>query len=145
MEKFKENLQKKVKSFWVISLVLAAAIAGVVSYNAITGKNVPGENQTLSFLAVLLVFSLIHIKQFKNALNDEARLKHMYIKNTDERSNQVIKEASRTSIIIIIIGLALSSLIASYFSQLASNILLGSMTFITFVHLAVYAYYNKKM
>ena len=93
----------------------------------------------------MIVVSAVFIKRNKKALNDEKLLKELYIRNTDERNNQIFKEAGKTSFLITIAGLSAAAIISGYYSQIVSATLSCCMGFIMFVYVGVTLYYRNKM
>ncbi|MBE6864558.1 MAG: hypothetical protein E7495_08400 [Ruminococcus flavefaciens] len=145
MEEFRNKLQKNIKIYWLLVIVSAVAIVGMYGFAAVTGDGEYGSGYNSGFFAAMLVVSLLHIKRNKMALQDENLFKHLYVRNTDERNNQIMREASKTSFIITIAGMSLATMVISYFSEVVSCTLSCCMAFILIVYFGVTAYYNRKM
>jgi len=145
MEEFRNKLQKDIRSYWILAGVSAVGIAAMLGYSIFSGDGGSGIDTTVGVFITLLICSLMFIRRNKMALNDENLFKSLYVRNTDERNNQIMMTASRTSFVLIILGLALAAIVFNYIDITISRVLSCCMTFIIFVYLGVTAYYNKKM
>ena len=148
MNDFKLKLQKNNRTYRIFIAISLLCLIGMVVFLIIYGRTEEGsgpQSGITGFFAAMIAVSLMHIKRNKKALNDEKLLKELYIRNTDERSNQIFKEAGKTSFIITIGGLAVATILSGYFSYVVSCTLSCCMGFIMLVYLGVTLYYRKKM
>lgn len=89
---------------------------------------------------MLRFFLAKYIKASKN----DAELKKLYIEENDERSVVIIQNASLLSIVMILVGLAIASVIAGFFNSLIFYTLLATLLFVLIVFFSVWKYYTKK-
>ena len=97
------------------------------------------------FFGAMEAVSVIKLVSSIRALHDESILKKLYIASTDERNDQIIKAASKTSFTIITLGLSTAIIAASFFSDIVCCTLSVCLFFIIVVYFSVTAYYNRKM
>ncbi len=148
MEEFRKKIQKNNRTYRLFIVISILSIIGIIAFRIIYGRTKEGsgpQSGITGFFAAMIAVSLMHIKRNKKALNDEKLLKELYIRNTDERSNQIFKEAGKTSFIITIGGLAVATILSGYFSYVVSCTLSACMGFTMLVYLGVTLYYRKKM
>lgn len=148
MEEFRKKLQKNNRIYRLYIVVSILCIVGIIAFHIINGRTEQGsgpQSGIIGFFAAMIVVSFIFIKRNKKALNDEKLLKDLYIRNTDERNNQIFKEAAKTSFLITIAGLSAAALLSDYYSHIVSATLSCCMGFIMLVYLGVTLYYRKKM
>ncbi|MBO5320470.1 MAG: hypothetical protein J6B01_11790 [Ruminococcus sp.] len=142
MENFRKKLQTNNKIKLIIILL---SIICLVILNIMPELRNDSTEVFTGFFTGLTAVLLINFIRNKRALNDEKLLKSMYIRNTDERNNQMMKEVSKTTFTIIIAGISIATIVSSYFSEIVSSTLSCCMAFILIVYFCVTAYYNKKM
>lgn len=148
MEEFRKKLQKNNRIYRLYIVVSILCIVGIIAFHIINGRTEQGsgpQSGIIGFFAAMIVVSFIFIKRNKKALNDEKLLKDLYIRNTDERNNQIFKEAGKTSFLITIAGLSIATLLLDYYNHVVSATLSCCMGFIMLVYLGVTLYYRKKM
>ena len=148
MEEFRKKLQKNNRIYRLYIVVSILCIVGIIAFHIINGRTEQGsgpQSGIIGFFAAMIVVSFIFIKRNKKALNDEKLLKDLYIRNTDERNNQIFKEAGKTSFLITIATLSVATLVTDCFNHIVSCTLSCCMGFIMLVYLAVMLYYRKKM
>ena len=148
MEEFRKKLQKNNRIYRLYIVVSILCIVGIIAFHIINGRTEQGsgpQSGIIGFFAAMVFVSLIQISRNKKALNDEKLLKDLYIRNTDERNNQIFKEAGKTSFLITIAGLSAATLLSDYYNHIVSATLSCCMGFIMLVYLGVTLYYRKKM
>ncbi len=141
MENFRITIKKRIYFFIILAVIMVAGIILLAAF----GRANDGFNATSGILGAMLAIAVGNIITAKTALGNEAKLKEMYIKHTDERSAQITKEASTTTFHVILIGMSIATVIANFFSEIVSCTLSVCMAFIFMVYISVSAYYNKKM
>ncbi|MBQ9956844.1 MAG: hypothetical protein IJO99_04665 [Ruminococcus sp.] len=72
-------------------------------------------------------------------------MKEMYIAETDERNLAIAKETSSTATPIIMMGLALSALVAGFINTIICITLVGALAFCSVVIVLSTAYYKSRM
>ena len=148
MEEFRKKLQKDNMTYHIFIIVSVLCIAGIIVFFAVhgrTGAASAPQSGFGGFFAAMIFVSIMCIRRNKKALNDEKLLKDLYIRNTDERNNQIFKEAAKTSFLITIAGLSIATLLSDYYNHVVSATLSCCMGFIMLVYLGVTLYYRKKM
>ncbi len=145
MEDFRKKLQKnnKIKLLFILFSVVCLVILNVPVLQPELENR--ASEMTSGFFTALIAVLLVNLIRNKIALSDEKLLKAMYIRNTDERNNQMMKEASKTTFIIIIAGISIATIVSSYFNDVVSSTLSCCMAFILIVYFSVTLYYNRKM
>jgi hypothetical protein len=148
MKDFRNKLEKNNRTYRIFVAVSILCLIGMLVLRIVLGRTESGsgpQSGMSGFFAAMIVVSLIFIKRNNKALNDDKLFKELYIRNTDERNNQISKEAGKTSFLITIGCLSVASLISDYFNRVVSATLSCCMGFIMIVYLGVTFYYNKKM
>lgn len=141
MENFRITIKKRIYFFILLAVIMAAGIILLAAF----GRANDGFNATSGILGAVLAIVIGNVVASKMALGNEAKLKEMYIKQTDERSAQINKEASAATFRIILLGISIATIIANFLSEVVSCTLSLCMAFIFMVYISVSAYYNKKM
>lgn len=81
--------------------------------------------------------------QIQSALRDEAKLKALYIKETDERSLAIEEKIGGIGINLIIAGLGLSTVVAIYLNQTVFLTLLGAFAFSVLIKGGLKVYFRR--
>lgn len=144
MENFRKKLQKNNVIYLLFMLVSAAGLV-MVNTSLLPEKISDAASVHSGLFGALLAISALSLVRNKKALSDEKSLKAMYIRNTDERNSQMMKEVSKTTFTIILAGLAIATIVSQYFSEIVSSTLSCCMAFILIVYFGVTFYYNRKM
>lgn len=92
-------------------------------------------------LALMVVFWIRNHRALKN----EAKLKKMYIKRHDERSNQIVILARNTAMQLMLWLGIMATVIAGYFSKTVSLTILACTFVSSCLSLALVGYYSKRM
>ncbi len=154
MEKYREKLklENRVTALLcvilaVFCLIMALSEAGVLPITPATGDG-HYHSRWRGFCCgaatgILLVMLFFLVRSVR-AMKDEKQLKKLYIKENDERCNQIFylsrAQAMRTLLILGIIGF----LVASYFNMLVGFTILGCTMVGSVLCLGFQAYYQKK-
>lgn len=141
MENFRVTIKKRICFFILLAAVMVAGIILLTVF----GRANDGFNATSGILGAVLAIALGNVITAKMALGNEAKLKEMYIKHTDERSAQITKEASTTTFRVILLGISAATIIANFLSETVSCTLSVCLAFIFMVYITVSSYYNRKM
>ena len=96
------------------------------------------------FIGIMLV-SVFNLAKIQTALNNEEKLREMYIQQTDERNIAISKETMKTSGFISVMITALAVIISGFFNPVISITLAISLVADAVITFAVRSYYNKKM
>ena len=78
------------------------------------------------------------------ALGDDAKLKKLYVKETDERTLLIFQKSGAIGMNVSMIGLLIGAFVSAYFSFVVFVTLLGACLFVLLVHIFLKLYYHKK-
>lgn len=145
MEDFRKKLQKNNKIYLLFILFSTACLIAINTVSVFPAKINQAAEVNTGLFAGLIIISLVNLIRNKKALSDDKILKAMYIRNTDERNNLIMKKASQATFTIIIVGLAVATIVSQYFSAVVSSTLSCCMAFILIVYFSVTAFYNRKI
>lgn len=93
----------------------------------------------------LLALMVVFLIRNHRALKNEAKLKKMYIKRHDERSNQIVILARNTAMQLMLWLGIMATVIAGYFSKTVSLTILACTFVSSCLSLALVGYYSKRM
>ena len=88
---------------------------------------------------------VIGIFKIQSALNDEAKLKMLYIKEHDERTLAINEKIGGLGINLIIAGLGLATVITIYIDQTVFFTILGVLQFTVLVKGSLKLYFHKTL
>lgn len=77
------------------------------------------------------------------ALRKPARLKELYIKETDERNLLIQQKTGLWGFSLMVFGLLLASIVAGFFDQTVFLTLLGALGFLSLIQLVLKLYYRR--
>ena len=153
-----ESYRKKLKiqnSVCAIGLIVLILLNTVVRFYAPLSGIVLPEKYTSDFYdfyegfigGVSTGVGLLVINIFLNAraMRDEQRLKTQYIKEHDERRQQIWLMSGANSYWFDVVGLLLAAIVVGRFSLTAFLCLLGSLLYICLVRGIFKLYYSKKI
>lgn len=69
----------------------------------------------------------------------------MYIEENDERNAVILQSASSLSMVIILVGLGIASVIAGFFNTMIFYTLMAALFFVLIVFFALWIYFAKKI
>lgn len=141
MEQFKHKLERRIR--------LCQSGAGLALVAFFVGKylGAPDEFSSGFRMGVLLGLELcmvVLVIRTRRALCDEAALKEMYIRETDERNRQIKLMVFSSGWFFLLFCLALAILAASFFNFTVVFTLVGVLTCMCLIKLACTVYYRKK-
>lgn len=88
---------------------------------------------------------VIGIFKIQSALNDEVKLKMLYIKEHDERTLAINEKIGGLGINLIIAGLGLATVITIYIDQTVFLTILGVLQFTVLVKASLKLYFHKTL
>ncbi|MBE6855939.1 MAG: hypothetical protein E7500_00730 [Ruminococcus sp.] len=143
MKEFKEKIQHKIKlySLFMVCMVLIF-ISGITMFQTEFDF---AKGMMTGFFISIMVGLMYYISRLNDALKNEEKLKEMYIAETDERNLAIAKETSSTATPIIMMGLALSALVAGFINTIICITLVGALAFCSVVIVLSTAYYKSRM
>lgn len=125
-------------------LVLLVIVLGRVlgNYLALNGLSLCFAT---GFLIGLQLVMLYFMHKYHTAIQDEDKLKKVYIEENDERGQYIASRIGGTGINLVIAGLSLAMLIACFIDRTVFFSLLGALFFSVLVKGALKLYYNRKV
>lgn len=141
MEKFKQTLKKRM----LFAGLYCAAVLAVIGL----GLFRPGDAHVNDYIAgmslglcVGIAFvAIFYTVQMARALRNDARLKKLYISETDERVQLIQTKAGGTAIVFSIAGLLLGAMVAGYYSAEVFFTLVGAALFVSLVVICLKGFY----
>lgn len=154
MEQYRKKLKIQTICSAVGILLLAALLLFVYVYMPRAGRVLADKrlatwpNFWNSFLGGVTAGSagLLLVNIFLNlrAMKNPAALKKQYIKEHDERKNQIWLQSGANAYWFVALGLLLAAIVAGYFSPMAFACILGSLLYTCLVRIVLKIYYSKK-
>lgn len=141
MENYKQTLRKRVIFAGIYFAVLLLLIAAA----AIFKLNEPATFFTLGFGSGTLVLMIIYIVRSLSALNNEEKIKNLYIKENDERQKYINAKVGGTGLNISMLFLILVMLVSNYFNRTVFLTIMAVVLFIIAVKFVLILYYNNKV
>jgi uncharacterized membrane protein len=141
MEEFRKKLIRNVRLYW---LFVIFSVIGIISLTIFSAKN--HSNSGFSgFFGAFIGVSAINLHKNRKALRNEKLFKEMYIRNTDERTVAIEREASKAAFYIMMIAVSIGMIAFTYLNQAVSYTLACVLGVMTIIYLGTHIYYNKKM
>ena len=145
MEKYREKLKKRVAAVVLYNAAVLMCIA-LGLFHLAGGGN--GGDFIVGFDLGLCVgvqlLGLYHLGRYKAALDNEEKLKKLYVAETDERNLFLKEKMGGLPVNIIVIALALGTIVAGFFSQTVFFSLMGACLFGALVKGGMKLYYRNK-
>ena len=148
MKDFRNKLEKNNRTYRIFVAVSILCLIGMLVLRIVLGRTEAGsgpQSGMSGFFAAMIVVSLILIKRNNKALNDDKLLKELYIRNTDERTTAIEREASKAAFYIMMIATSIGMIVFTYLNQAVSYTLACVLGVMTIIYLGTHIYYNKKM
>ena len=150
MEEFRKKVEKRLKSHIAVGICSFILFIALFIYTKGAGGFTKGTDGfatgysagMLSGLAVLEIYNTIMIY---TSLHNKEKLKRMYIDETDERNNAVVKETLKTSSMISWYVISVASFAAGLFDKKICITLIAVLCFIALTKYIAHAYYKRKM
>lgn len=146
MENYKNKLKKRANSLSLVAGGTLLLYLGFMFYRDQLPE-LPSFIQGFqvgAFLGLEL-FVVMFLGKYMKAARNEALLKQMYIKESDERSSQILQNAASLSISIVFIGLGITTVVAGFFNPYIFFTLMGALFFIMIVFFTLMGYYSRKI
>ncbi|MCQ2490934.1 MAG: hypothetical protein MJ079_05005 [Ruminococcus sp.] len=143
MEEFRKKIQRKLIA---IRILIVLVIVSLIVYQILTRDSDSYFSGVLYGVFVVMVGpGLGYSVRLNTALKDDAKLKELYIQQTDERNKQIMKESARTSNTIFLFATAIAAIVAGAFSETVSMTLSIMIVVNALINAGVSAYYNRKL
>ncbi len=140
---YREKLKKRLK--WAIAYNFLVVL--VIVFNRYLDNRFMIPDMSLGFTSgfVVGIQTLVIFGMFKinSAIQDDAKLKALYIKENDERTRAIQEKIGGVGINLIIAGLGLATVITCYIDMTIFLTILSVLFFAVMVKGALKVYYRK--
>ncbi|MFD2700608.1 hypothetical protein ACFSVM_09000 [Paenibacillus shunpengii] len=146
MEKYKVQIRTRKNALSVVAAAMLLIYAGLVFYRGGL-PDLPSFIKgfhTGAFIGVELCI-VFFLARYIKAIKNEAELKKLYIEEKDERNAVILQSASSLSMVIILVGLGMASVIAGFFNTMIFYTLMAALFFVLIVFFALWIYFAKKI
>ncbi|GAK40526.1 hypothetical protein PUW24_19810 [Paenibacillus urinalis] len=146
MEKYKIQVTTRKNALLLIAAAMLLIYAGLVFYRGGLPELpsfIKGFH-TGAFIGVELCIVFFLVK-YRKASKNEAELKKLYIEENDERNAVILQSASSLSMVIILVGLGMASVIAGFFNTMIFYTLMAALFFVLIVFFVLWIYFAKKI
>ena len=155
MENYREKLKIQNITLFISACILAVfaiisilAEAGIIPFFVPTGGDSHWQSNWRGFIcgAATGILGLVIFGLVRNlrALKDEKKLKQLYIKENDERTCKIWKEARNSGMVTFLLFGIVATIVAGYFSISVSLTILACLCFNSAICLYFVLYYSKK-
>ncbi|MBQ3162205.1 MAG: hypothetical protein IJC04_08785 [Oscillospiraceae bacterium] len=158
MEKFRKQIKRRMTTYVVLAIFLAALFTVLIildmnnAWSMVLPAELTGGDESFDFLAgfrmgfcsSIIGFAVVRAIIFARTLKDEKKLKAMYIKETDERNLMIEQKTSSASFAVTIMGLAVACVIVSFFSRPILYTLVCVILFVSIVKVTFSIYFSRK-
>lgn len=152
MEKKLEKMRKEIRARLVRIKVLVACVvillggvaSGVLPYHG--GKENAAdfmEGFQLGALCAIALWVVYLLVRYEQALRDDAKIKEIYYKENDERTNYIAMMAGKNSMNVTLVILLIAAVIVGYFSFEGFVALVGAAVVESLVMLGFKLYYSR--
>lgn len=143
MKEFREKLEKKVRIYSLFACFSCLVFFGC---NFIfEGASDFAKGLITGFFSGIMLVMIYYLSQMFAALKNEAKLKEMYIAETDERNIAIGKETASSATIVSMMCTALAAIVAGFINVTVCITLAAALFFSAIITVSMRAYYNKKM
>ena len=143
MEQFRKTLQRRLLSARLYCAFVALLILG----GLIIGNFHPIPEFMAGFdigLCIGVEFVMLYfMRQYQAALNDEEKLRKLYISETDERNRYIQTRIGGVGLNILMGALAAGTIVSGYFNLTVFVTLLCTLLFTSLMKLALKLYFHK--
>jgi uncharacterized membrane protein len=103
-----------------------------------------GKEFATGTFAGLLAVMLTHILKTAVCLNNDEKVKTLYIRENDERRLLIMQKTGSHGFRISSVGLGFAAVIASFFNTTVALSLLGAILFLLLVKVSLWLYYVRR-
>ncbi len=148
MQTFRKKIEQR-RNIGALVGISFLLIVGILLYVVITGDendmNDFVRGYQLGFFLGIEGVLIFYIIKCQKALNNEEELEALYIKEHDERELLISQKASSLTVVMMLIGLGISTVISGFFSS-TTFLTLVVVTFVfACVMVGTKLYYRKKI
>lgn len=142
MDKFKKQLESRNK--WLGVLLVVYFVVGIMVRFVLSDVNDIGNDFLMGLFMGLCILALVYLLKSHKAINDETKLRELYIRENDERKMMIKQRMCQSSLIVIIIGLMFAISIAIYIHLIVAYTLMITAFVMMFIVLGFKIYYSRK-
>lgn len=142
MDKFKKQLESRNK--WLCVLLVVYFVMGIMVRFVLSDVNDIGNDFLMGLFMGLCILALVYLLKSRKAINDETKLRELYIRENDERKMMIKQRMCQSSLIVIIIGLMFAISIAVYIHLIVAYTLMITAFVMMFIVLGFKIYYSRK-
>ena len=143
MEAFRKKIENKLKLCIFICLFYPAAM--FMAKHFFNGASDFSQGMILGVCIGGMVVAVFYAARNYAALQDEEKLKKLYIELTDERNNEISKETMKTASTVCMVVISLAVIISGFINETVSITLAADIFVSAIITVIVNAYYKKKM
>lgn len=149
MEKFKSNLNKKMKLMILLASLVAIIVllVGYISYKVVGTQGDVADfilgAQFGTFIGLELVI-IMNIRKYSKALKDKNTLQKLFINKNDERNKLILLNTGSTGLSVIKTVIATATIISGFFNETVFFTLAAVLLFIALTKSFLTKYYSKK-
>lgn len=142
MDKFKKQLESRNK--WLCVLLVVYFVVGIMVHFVLSDVNDIGNDFLMGLFMGLCILALVYLLKSRKAINDETKLRELYIRENDERKMMIKQRMCQSSLVVIIIGLMFAISIAVYIHLIVAYTLMITAFVMMFIVLGFKIYYSRK-
>lgn len=150
MEKFKKVIKKRIMLLIIVVCIFSLLLALQVCDKFVS--IIPNQHYVdflrgfrFGLLCAVESMGLFQICYYLLVLNNEKKLKKMYIKENDERACEIDKRSGMSSYKVTLVLLVILAIIVGYFSFDGFVAILGAIVLEIVVRLVLHIYYSKTL
>jgi len=146
MNAYKEKIQVRMKLVSLTVVAVALVFAGLTTFRdhlPVLPSFIKGFN--IGVFAGFELVAVFYLATCMKVRKNETDMKKMFIKESDERTGLIIRNASTLGISVILVGLGISVIVAGFFSTTVFVTLLCSLIFVSIVFYTLWIYYARKL
>lgn len=141
MKEYKKKLIKRMVFYCIVFLLLAASLYVAEIYSG----NTHSQSFVMGFLSGIGAVFIVSIIYYIRMMNTPEKLEKMFIKENDERNQEIYLKTTSTTFRIFIIALGCMSLYYAY-NDYQKVHLIGNILWMGIgIYAIVYIYYRKKL
>ena len=146
MDKYREKLKVRTNILSLVAAVTLLIYVGLLFYRDRLPE-LPSFIQGFQTGVVLgIELGVIsYLAKYMRALKNEAKLKKLFIEETDERTGLILRNASTLTVTVSLVVLGIAATIAGFFNSLVFFTLLGALFFVLIIFYTMWIYFAKKL
>lgn len=142
MDKFKKQLQSRNRWLCVLLFIYVGMI--MLLHFVLSDVNNIGNDFLMGLFMGLCMLAVVYLLKSHQAINDETKLRELYIRENDERKILIKQRMCQSSLMVIIIGLIFAISIAIYIHLIVAYTLMITAFVMMFIVLGFKIYYSRK-